>query len=80
MVPKDILLRLSEEITDAVNHLTLAVSRLLELGSIDRDTLKKFQMSKEQEIKYGLRKYLIAATSVNTLIAIDTKTGEALWK
>lgn len=31
-------------------------------------------------MKYGLRKYLIIATKYNTLIAIDTKSHQILWK
>jgi hypothetical protein len=31
-------------------------------------------MSKEQEIKLGLRKYIIAVTKQHTIVAIDTKT------
>lgn len=37
-------------------------------------------MPPEQEIKYGLRKYLIVATKFNTIIAIDTKYHSILWK
>lgn len=37
-------------------------------------------MSPEQEIKYGLRKYLVFATKYNTLIAIDSKQKHNLWK
>lgn len=37
-------------------------------------------MAADQEIKYGLRKYLIAATKLNTIIAIDTKYHTILWK
>jgi hypothetical protein len=37
-------------------------------------------MTAEQEIKYGLRKYLLVATDYSTVIAYDTKTHEFLWK
>ena len=81
MVPRDLALRLSEELTEIVGHLTSAVGYALQqIGSIDIKSLRKFQMSKEQEIKYGLRKYLIAVTQHGTLIAMDTKTKEVLWK
>jgi hypothetical protein len=50
------------------------------LGSIKTASIRKFVMPAEQEIKYGLRKYLVAATSLNTLIAIDTKFQTVLWK
>lgn len=46
MVPKDILLRFTEEIADIFNHLRRATEYLLELGSIDRASLRKFEMSK----------------------------------
>lgn len=37
-------------------------------------------MPPEQEIKYGLRKYLLVATQLNTIVAIDTKFHTILWK
>lgn len=46
MVPKDILLRFNEEVADLLNHLLRAVEYLGQLGSIDRDSLRKFEMSK----------------------------------
>jgi hypothetical protein len=46
MVPRDIALRFSEELTDLVSHLIRGVEYLFELSSIDRDSLKKFDMSK----------------------------------
>ncbi len=49
MVPQDIILRLSEELTDIVNHLTSIVSYISEnLASIDIKSIRKFEMSKEQ--------------------------------
>jgi hypothetical protein len=46
MVPKDIAMRFSEELTDLVNHLIRGAKYLLELGSIDMASLRKFEMSK----------------------------------
>jgi hypothetical protein len=37
-------------------------------------------MSKEQEVKYGLRKYIVAITKCETILGIDTKNKQLLWK
>jgi hypothetical protein len=47
---------------------------MLHLGSINQASIRKFEMPPEQEIKHGLRKYIIFLTKFNTLVAIDTKT------
>ena len=58
----------------SINYITL------HLSNIDSSSIRKFEMAAEQEIKYGLRKYLIVATQLNTIIAIDTKYHSILWK
>lgn len=37
-------------------------------------------MSEEQEIRLGLKKYIIAITKKGTIYSIDTKTSKTLWK
>ena len=50
------------------------------LAAIDSKSIRKFEMPPEQEIKYGLRKYIIVATEYDTIMAIDTKFHNILWK
>jgi hypothetical protein len=80
-VPQDLFLRLQEEITDIQHFIFESISYILQhLGDIDSTSIRKFMMSPEQEIKYGLRKYIIVGTKYNTIIAIDTKSKDILWK
>jgi hypothetical protein len=81
MIPRDIALRLGEELSDLQRTVSNLLGYAVEFTSgFDRNNIQKFQMSKEQEIRLGLRKYLIAVTKSHTLIAIDTKTKQVLWK
>ena len=74
-------MRLEEEITDLKNHLLSLGDYLMEqVRSFDLKSIQKFQMSAYQEMKYGLRKYIIAVTQRDTVLAIDTKTRAILWK
>ena len=42
--------------------------------------LSKFTMSEEQELKLGLKKYIVAVTKKGTIYSIDTKTNKVIWK
>lgn len=37
-------------------------------------------MSEEQELKLGLKKYIVAVTKKGTIYSIDTKTNKVIWK
>lgn len=80
-VPTDFFLRLKEEFIDIQHLLFESINYiLLHLTNFDSQSIKKFVMSPEQEITYGLRKYLVLATKYNTVIAIDSKQKLNLWK
>ena len=80
-VPKDIILRLSEEISDLKRHfLSLKDFIMQQITAFDYNSVRKFTMSAEQEMKYGLKKYIIAVTERDTVLALDTKTKALLWK
>ena len=72
---------MTEEFSD-IQHLVFeSVNYLMRFaGSMDKISIQKFEMPPEQEIKYGLRKYILVATQLNTIVAIDTKFHTTLWK
>ena len=82
-VPFSIALRIREEIADLMDVIISSLQSLLDfskLGSFDLKHLAKFTMSDTQELKLGLKKYIIAVTKTGTIYAIDTKTKKVLWR
>ena len=74
-------MRMQEEIADIASIMKESLNYVVtHLSSIDRASIRRFEMPPEQEIKYGLRKYIIAATGYNTILGIDTKFNTILWK
>ena len=39
-----------------------------------------FKPSREYEVKYGLRKVLIVWTHQDTMMGIDSRSGEVIWR
>jgi len=80
-VPQNLIMRITEEILDIKHFILASIDYIvMHLKNIDSSSIRKFEMPADQEIKYGLRKYLIVATQLNTIIAIDTKYHSILWK
>jgi hypothetical protein len=54
------------------------IAHTLEWGSFMN--LWKAELTNEEERKYGLQKYMICMTTKSTMLALDTKTTQILWK
>lgn len=81
--PMYIALRVREEISDLTEIILHSVASLVDfsqMNKLDLKSLAKFTMSGEQELKLGLKKYIIAVTTSGSIYAIDTKTQKILWK
>lgn len=81
--PMFIALRVKEEISDLTEIFLESIQGLLDvskLAKVDLKSLAKFTMSEKQEVKLGLKKYIIAVTKNGVIYAIDTKTQNVLWK
>ena len=62
-IPTYLLMRIQEEVLDIKHLIMESVDYIkMHLTSFDTASIRKFQMPPEQEIKYGLRKYIIVAT------------------
>lgn len=82
-VPYSIALRVREEVSDLIEIVFSSLQSLVDVSavtSIDLKSLSKFTMSEEQELKLGLKKYIIAVTKTGAIFSIDTKSHNILWK
>lgn len=87
-IPLNFLARLKSELQDVYNFVVEKIEGLIgtftnpqafeELLNI-KGYLKS-TISSEDEKKHGLQKYIIMITSYNTMFAVDSKSGNVIWK
>ena len=94
-VPANFMLRVKTQVEDLCVFVNQIVSKLQEIvlgrhsdaasldspvESFDINSYMKASMSREEQLKYGLQKYMITITKLGTLFSIDTKTSKIIWK